>query len=217
GASVFDFIGLQYISAGLERLIIFTYPTLTLLIGVLFMGKAIRAREIGALLLSYAGIGLAFMHDLQFGSDTRLVLIGALFVFASSISYALYLSGSAPMIQRLGAARFTALAVLASTISTLLHFLLTQPVAALNQPVPVYAYAAAMSLFSTILPVFMLAAAIRHIGSTTAALIGTLGPVLTVVFSWWLLDEPISLAQMAGTTLVLGGVLLVSARSISRE
>ena len=217
GASVFDFIGLQYISAGLERLIIFTYPTLTLLIGVLFMGKAIRGREIGALLLSYAGIGLAFMHDLQFGGDTRLVLIGAFFVFASSISYALYLSGSAPMIQRLGAARFTALAVLASTISTLLHFLLTQPVAALNQPVPVYAYAAAMSLFSTILPVFMLAAAIRHIGSTTAALIGTLGPVLTVVFSWWLLDEPISLAQMAGTALVLGGVLLVSSKSVPRE
>ena len=121
------------------------------------------------------------------------------------------------MIQRLGAARFTALAVLASTISTLLHFLFTQPISALQQPVPVYAYAAAMSLFSTILPVFMLAAAIRHIGSTTAALIGTLGPVLTVVFSWWLLDEPISLAQMAGTTLVLGGVLLVSAKSVARE
>ena len=217
GASVFDFIGLQYISAGLERLIIFTYPTLTLLIGVLFMGKAIRAREVGALLLSYAGIGLAFAHDLQFGSDTRLVLIGALFVFASSISYALYLSGSAPMIQRLGAARFTALAVLASTISTLLHFLLTQPISSLQQPVPVYAYAAAMSLFSTILPVFMLAAAIHHIGSTTAALIGTLGPVLTVVFSWWLLDEPISLAQMAGTALVLGGVLLVSSKGVARE
>ena len=121
------------------------------------------------------------------------------------------------MIQRLGAARFTALAVLASRVSTLLHFLLTQPVSALLQPVPVYAYAAAMSLFSTILPVFMLAAAIRHIGSTTAALIGTLGPVLTVVFSWSLLGEPISLAQMAGTAFVLGGVLLVSSKSVARE
>ena len=210
GASIFDFIGLQYISAGLERLILFTYPTLTLLIGVLFMGKAIRLREVGALLLSYAGIGLAFVHDLQFGGNSRLVIIGGLFVFASSLSYALYLSGSAPMIHRLGAARFTALAALASTVSTLLHFQLTQPVSALSQPTAVYAYAVAMALFSTVLPVFMLSAAIRYIGSTTAALIGTLGPVLTIVFSWWLLGEPISLAQMAGTGLVLAGVLLVS-------
>lgn len=210
GASVFDFIGLQYISAGLERLIVFTYPTLTLLIGVLFMHKAIRRREIVALLLSYAGIGLAFVHDLQFAGSTRLVLIGGLFVFASSLSYALYLSGSAPMIQRLGAARFTALAIIASTLSTLFHFLIAQPVSALIQPTPVYAYAAAMALFSTVLPVFMLSAAICRIGSTTTALIGSLGPVLTIAFSWSLLGEPVSLAQLAGTGLVLGGVLVVS-------
>jgi drug/metabolite transporter (DMT)-like permease len=210
GASIFDFIGLQYISAGLERLILFTYPTLTLLIGVLFMGRPIKRREVGALLLSYAGIGLAFVHDLEFGSDAGAVLVGGLFVFASSLTYALYLSGSAPMIQRLGAARFTALTMIVSTLATQIHFLVAQPLAAFRQPWSIYGYGLAMAAFSTVLPVFMLSAAIRRIGPSTTVLIGTLGPVLTIVFSWWLLGEPLSLAQMAGTGLVLAGVFLVS-------
>ncbi len=212
GASIFDFIGLQYITAGLERLILFTYPTLTVMIGVLFMGKTLSRRELGALLLSYAGIGLAFAHDLQVTGDTAKVLLGASFVFASSLSYAAYLTGSGPMIRRLGAARFSALATIVSTLATLLHFFVAQPFSALIQPFPVYAYGAGMALFSTVFPVFMLSAAIHHIGSSKTALIGTLGPVLTIVFSWWLLGEPLSLAQLAGVGLVLAGVFLVSRR-----
>lgn len=212
GASILDFIGLRYITAGLERLILFTYPTLTVMIGVLFMGKALSRREVGALLLSYAGIALAFFHDLEFSGETTAVLIGVAFVFASSLSYAFYLSGSASMIRRLGSARFTALAMLVSTAATLLHFIATQPLSALHQPLPIYAYAVGMALFSTVLPVFWQSAAIRHIGPEKSVLIGTLGPVLTIFFGWWLLGEPLSLAQMAGAGLVLTGVLLVSRR-----
>lgn len=215
GASLLDFIGLRYITAGLERLILFTYPTLTVMIGVLFMGKALSRREIGALLLSYVGIALAFFHDLEFGGfagETRTVLLGVAFVFASSLSYAFYLAGSASMIQRLGSARFAALATIISTLATLLHFAAAQPLAALVQPLPVYAYAAGMALFSTVLPVLWQAAAIRRIGPSKSVLIGTLGPVLTIFFGWWLLGEPLSLAQMAGAGLVLTGVLLVSRR-----
>lgn len=212
GASILDFVGLRYITAGLERLILFTYPTLTVMIGVLFMGKKLSRREVAALVLSYAGIGLAFAHDLEFVGETRVVLIGAAFVFASSLSYAFYLAGSAPMIQRLGAARFTALAMLVSTGATQLHFFATQPLAALVQPLSVYFYGAAMALFSTVLPVFMQSAAIRRIGSARAVLVGTIGPMLTIFFGWWLLSEPISLAQIAGAGLVLIGVLLVSGR-----
>lgn len=210
GASILDFIGLQYISAGLERLILFTYPTLTVLIGVVFMGKSLSGREMGALLLSYAGIGLAFAHDLHVAGDMRAVVIGAAFVFASSLSYAFYLSGSAAMIERLGSTRFTALAMLVSTTATQLHFVATQPFSALIQPLPVYLYGAAMAVFATVLPVFWQSAAIRRIGSSRAVLIGTLGPVLTIFFGWWVLDEPVSLAQLAGAGLVLAGVLLVS-------
>ncbi|MBV7454925.1 DMT family transporter [Acidovorax sp. sif1233] len=212
GASILDFIGLQYITASLERLILFTYPTLTILIGVLFTGKRASRREMGALLLSYAGIGLAFAHDLHIAGDTHAVLIGAGFVFGSAVSYAFYQAGSEPAIRRLGAARFTALAMLVSTVATLAHFIVSQPAGSLVQPAPVYLHALGMAIFSTVLPVFMTSAAIRRIGAAQTALVGTLGPILTIFFGCWLLDEPLSWPQMAGAALVLAGVLLISKR-----
>lgn len=213
GASILDFVGLQYISAALERLILFVYPTLTVLIGVLFMGKRLEKRQVGALLLSYAGIGLAFAHDLQVAGDIHAVLLGAAFVFGSALSYALYSAGTEIAVHRLGALRFAALGILVSTVATQLHFVLSQPFSALIQPVPVYVYSAAMALFSTVLPVFWQAAAIRHIGSARAVLIGTVGPILTIFFGWLLLSEPVSGPQLLGAALVVAGVLLVSRRS----
>jgi len=212
GASILDFLGLKYISAGLERLILFTYPTLTLLFGVVLHGHSVSRREAVALALCYAGIAAAFAHDLQLTGGSSAVWIGGGFVFASSVSYALYLSGSAGMIARLGAARFTALAMLVSTAATGGHFLATQPLTALVQPWPVYAFGAGMGLFSTVLPVFAQSGAIRRIGSGQAALVGMVGPLLTIVFAWLLLDEGFSVAQMAGVALVVAGVAAVSRR-----
>lgn len=209
GASILDFMGLAYISAGLERLILFTYPTLTVLIGVLFQGKTFTRREAAAVALCYAGIGFAFMHDLGLG-DARSVLTGGLLVFASSISYALYLAGSAPMIARLGAMRFSALATLASAAATLLHFVATHPLAAFAQPLPVYGWGLAMAAFSTVIPVFAQSAAIRHLGAGRASLFGMIGPMLTIGFGSWLLDEGISGAQLIGAALVVIGILIVS-------
>lgn len=212
GASIFDFIGLRYITAGLERLILFTYPTLVVLIGVLFLGQSIGRREWMALALCYLGIAAAFAHDLGVSLDIASVWIGGGFVFASSLSYALYLSGSARMIIRLGAARFTALAMLVSTAATFGHFFATQPLAALVQPLPIYGYGLAMAIFSTVIPVFAQSAAIRRIGSSRAALIGMLGPLLTIALGAWLLGESISVWQMAGAALVIAGVALVGRR-----
>ena len=211
GASILDFLGLQYISAGLERLILFTYPTLTILIGVLFQGKAFTRREAIAIALCYTGIGFAFMHDLNLG-DTRSVLIGGALVFASSVSYAFYLSGSGPMIARLGAMRFAALAMLFSSAVTLIHFLGVQPLTAFIQPLPVYGWALAMALFATVIPVFALSAAIRRIGAGPASLFGMVGPILTIGFGWWLLGEPISIEQTIGAIFVVLGILIVSRR-----
>lgn len=211
GASILDFWGLEYISAGLERLILFTYPTLTILIGVLFQGKAFTRREAIAIALCYTGIGFAFMHDLNLG-DTRSVLIGGALVFASSVSYAFYLSGSGPMIARLGAMRFAALAMLFSSAVTLIHFLGVQPLTAFIQPLPVYGWALAMALFATVIPVFALSAAIRRIGAGPASLFGMVGPILTIGFGWWLLGEPISIEQTIGAIFVVLGILIVSRR-----
>ena len=216
GASILDFIGLQYISAALERLILFIYPTLTVLIGVLFMGKALEKRQVAALALSYAGIGLAFAHDLQMTDDMHAVLLGGAFIFGSALSYALYSAGAEVAIRRLGTLRFAALAIIVSTFATQLHFVLTQPFTALAQPLEVYAYAAAMALFSTVLPVFWQSAAVQRIGAARTVLIGTLGPMLTIFFAWLLLTEPVSIAQLLGAGLVLAGVLLVSRRQPPR-
>ncbi|MDD5175393.1 MAG: DMT family transporter [Sterolibacterium sp.] len=213
GASIFDFIGLRYITAGLERLILFTYPTLTVLLGALFLGKRIERRELAALAMCYAGIGAAFAHDLRLDSDTAAVWVGATLIFASSLTYALYLIYSGEMIARLGSARFTALVMLVATAVTLAHFLMTQPLSALVQPWQIYALGLAMAVFSTVLPVFALTAAIRRIGTNRTALIGTVGPLLTIGFAWWLLGESISAAQITGATLVVAGLLLVSRRN----
>ncbi len=213
GASILDFIGLQYISAGLERLILFTYPTVTLLIGAVMYRQAITRRQIGAMALCYAGIAAAFGHDLQLAGDMTPVLIGASFVFASGVCYALYLSGSAGMIARIGTARFTALALLVSTGLTFLQFLIQHPVETLTgYPLPVYGYALGMALLSTAMPVFAQSAAIRRIGSGESAMVSMIGPLLTIGFAAILLDEGFSLSQLIGVVLVLGGIASLSRR-----
>ncbi|MCY1454720.1 EamA-like transporter family protein [compost metagenome] len=109
--------------------------------------------------------------------------------------------------------RFAALGIIVSTLATQFHFVLSQPLSALNQPAPVYLYGAGMALFSTVLPVFWQSAAVQRIGAARTVLIGTLGPILTIFFAWLLLAEPVSLAQLAGAGLVLAGVLLVARRA----
>ena len=132
--------------------------------------------------------------------------------FASSVSYAFYLSGSGPMIARLGAMRFAALAMLFSSAVTLIHFLAVQPLTAFIQPLPVYGWSLAMALFATVIPVFALSAAIRRIGAGQASLFGMVGPILTIGFGWWLLDEPASVEQSIGAIFVVVGILIVSRR-----
>lgn len=212
GASMLDFYGLQYISAGLERLVLFTYPTLTLLIGWIAHGRRISRRETVASLLCYGGIALAVVHDIEVSGDGTLIALGCALVFGSSLSFAVYLTGAAAPIRKLGATRFSALATLVSTVAVMLHFVAVRPFDALAQPAPVLWLAVAMALFSTVLPVFLQSAAIRRMGAQTAALVGSTGPVITVFLAWWMLAEPVSALQIAGTALVIGGVMWVGKR-----
>lgn len=213
GASIFDFIGLKYISAGLERLILFTYPTLTVVASAVLHRKPLSARVLKALVLTYAGIGLAFAHDMQSFGDAEKVWIGGGFVFASAVCYAGYLLGSGPLIVKLGSSRFTAWAMLVSTVATFSHYAATEPLdTLLYQPLPVYGWAFAMAIFSTVLPVFMQSAAIRRMGAGKAAVLGTVGPVLTIFLGWSILGEPGSVWQLIGAALVLAGVWQIGKR-----
>jgi drug/metabolite transporter (DMT)-like permease len=210
-SSLLDFSGLSYISAGLERLVLFLYPTMVVILSAVLYRRAVQRHEWLALALSYSGIALVFLHDV--GTMQKGIVVGTLFVFGSTLTYSLYLIGTGHVIARVGAVRFTAYAMLVASTATLIQFGLSHPLAAIRQPVQVYELSLAMALFSTVLPVFMLSAGIRLIGSGRASLIGSVGPVSTLFMAAWFLNEPVSAMQMAGSALVLAGVLAVSARA----
>lgn len=211
-SSFLDFLGLEYISAGLERLILFLYPTMTVILTALVYKRAIGRNVIAAMLLSYAGIALVFLHDVgvkQGGS----VVLGATLVFLSTLSYSTYLVGAGHAIARMGTARFTAYAMVVASAASLLQFFVTHPMSALDLPVRVYELSIAMAIFSTVMPVFLLSYAIRRIGSGNASLIGSIGPVSTIYMAYVILDESITLLKIAGSSLVLIGVLIISVNS----
>ena len=213
-ASYLDFLGLQYISAALERLILFAYPTLVVLFSALFLGKPITRRALACIALCYAGIALAVAHDLNIAGSARDVWIGGGLVFGSAVSYALYLMGNGQAVVRLGAARVTAWASAIACVLCLGHFAATRPLGLLLvQPAPVMGLAVAMALFSTVLPVWMVSEAIRRLGAGPVSLIGTLGPVVTLFLGWLILAEPIGVYQIFGGALVVAGVVLVGRKS----
>ncbi len=213
-SSFLDFLGLQYISARLERLILFLYPTMTVLISAVLYKRAIGRTVIAALALCYAGISLVFMHDV--GAKEGGIVLGSALVFASTLSYAIYLVGAGHAIARIGTLRFTAYASLVASAACVLQFLVMRPLSALDLSMRVYELSIAMAVFSTVLPVFLLSFAIRRIGSGSASLIGSVGPVSTIFLAYVILGESLSLLQIAGSALVLAGVLVISLNS-SRE
>jgi drug/metabolite transporter (DMT)-like permease len=210
-SSFLDFLGLQYISAGLERLILFLYPTMVVILSALLYKRAIDRKVVVAMALSYAGIVLVFLHDT--GMRQEGILLGGSLVFASTLSYSVYLVGAGHAIRRIGSTRFTAYAMVVASTASLLQFVAMRPMAALDLPLRVYELAIGMAVFSTVLPVFLLSYAIRRIGSGNASLIGSIGPVSTIGMAYVFLHEQVSLLQIAGSMLVLAGVLTISANS----
>jgi drug/metabolite transporter (DMT)-like permease len=212
-SSILDFWGLHYISAGLERLILFLYPTVVVVLSVVMFKQVISKRALAAMAISYIGIGIAFVHDIRVTGDPHGTLIGGSLVFLCMITYAIYLVGNGQLVGRIGAIRLAAWASIIAAICCLLHFLVTHPVAsAFELPWQVYAYALAMAGLSTVLPIFLTAKAIQLIGASKVSIVGSIGPVATIFFGWLFLDESISLPQMIGAAFVLGGVMLVSSR-----
>ncbi|HYA46661.1 MAG TPA: DMT family transporter [Burkholderiales bacterium] len=210
-ASFVDFLGLQYISAGLGRLILFLYPTLVVALSFAFLRKRPSAREIAALAISYAGLALVLSNAA--GGAGSNVPLGAALVFASAVGYAIYLVAGSQVVQRVGSIRFTAYATSVASFFCIAQFFLLRPLAALDLPLEVYGLALAMAVFSTVLPVFLTAEALRRIGANNVAMLGALGPVSTIFFGWMGLDETLAPVQWAGAALVLAGVTLVTLRS----
>jgi drug/metabolite transporter (DMT)-like permease len=209
-ASFLDFLGLQYVGAGIGRLISFLYPTMVVLLSLLFLKKRPAPREIAALVISYAGIALVVADQISGTPGDRLFVFGVLLCLANALAYAVYLVAGGELTRRIGSMRFTAYTMIAATVPAIVQFVAIEPFEALRLPGQVWGYVLVMVVFATIVPVFLAAEALKRIGANQFALLGGVSPVVTVFAAAAGLEEPVTLLQVAGSILVISGVLLVS-------
>ncbi|HET7668836.1 MAG TPA: DMT family transporter [Burkholderiales bacterium] len=209
-ASFLDFLGLQYVGAGLARLILFLYPTLVLLITFLFLHRRPTRRQVTALVITYAGVALVVSSQAQGGVQGQLFMLGVLLVFASALFYAIYLVAGGELVKRVGSMRFTAYSMMVATLPAVVQFFVLEPASALELPSAIWVYVLIMATVSTVLPLFLQAEALRRIGATNFGLIGALGPVSAALMGAVGLEEPLTWIQAVGGVLVIIGVLLVS-------
>ena len=208
-ASVLDFLGLQYISASLERLILYLSPALVLLLAWALLGQRAQARQWLAMIVAYAGLLLVFGHELQRGGSQ--VWLGAGLVLASTLSYALYLVYSAAVLKRIGALRVTGWASSVACGLCLAQFAALRPWASLfDWPAQVSRLSLLNGTVCTVLPVWLVMRAIEAIGPARTAQYGMVGPVSTLLLGVWLLDEPFTAWVAAGSLCVLAGVTLLA-------
>jgi drug/metabolite transporter (DMT)-like permease len=207
-ASFLDFLGLQHISASLERLILYLNPTLVLVLGALLLGKKISPKQWAAMALSYAGVLVVFSQELRF--EGTAVALGSALVFASALSYAVYLLYSGEMVKSIGAMRLVGLATTVACVLCIAQFLVLRPLSAAAVPVEVLWLSVLNAALCTAAPVLMVMMAIERIGSSLAAQAGMIGPMSTIALGAVFLGEPFTWRIALGTVLVLAGVAWVS-------
>lgn len=207
-SSLFDFIGLQYISAGLERLILFLYPSFAVLINTFFFKQKITRIQVAALALTYVGIVIAYLGEMKFESGNPNFLLGSMLIFLCAITYSIYIAGSGRIIPLIGGTKFTAYAMLASTTGIFIHYLLRGDYSKLNGGSDFWMYGIMLALLATVIPSFMISNGMKRIGSNNVAIISSIGPVSTIVQAHFILGERIIAAQIFGTALVITGILL---------
>ena len=210
-ASYFDFEGLQYIKAGLERIVLFVYPTLVLIISRLFLKTKISRIQIFAIFLTYLRVLTAFSGELDLSSENLYLGVGL--IFMSALTYAMYLVGSGWLIPKFGVVRFTSYAMIISTICVLLHYIFTHEIDLLGYPQEVYFLGIGMAILSTIIPSFMVSKSIELIGSSNFSIIASIGPISTILLAYIVLGEQLNASQLIGTIIVIVGVSLVSRKA----
>jgi drug/metabolite transporter (DMT)-like permease len=207
-ASYLDFMGLQYISAGLERVILYLNPTLVLLISALALRRKVGRQELIALAITYLGVFVVFAHDVRLEGAN--VALGSALVFLSAVSYAVYLVMSGEMVRRIGPMRLTAWASIVASIACIAQSLALDAGALLSQPAPVWWLSALNGTLCTVFPVFLIMFAIDRIGPAAAAQTGMIGPVSTILLAAWILGDPVTGMQAIGTAIVLAGIFYLT-------
>lgn len=214
-SSLFDFIGLQYVSASIERIILFIYPTLAVLLNLVLFKVAISKRQWLAIFITYIGIGLAYWGEWNQIPDTQSFVFGTWMILLCAITYAFYLVGSGKLIPKIGAPQFTSLSMLAASLGIFIHYLVVHAndvTSVIQLPIlhsSSLLYVIALALIATVIPSFLISGGMKRIGSNDLAIITSIGPVSTLFQARWILGEPFSWEQIMGTLLVIVGVLLV--------
>lgn len=206
-SAYFDMQGLNYISAQLERLMLYTYPIMTAVLGWLLFKEAITPRIVLALILTYSGVLLLYAFEAKLGGSN--VGLGVVLVTISALIFAVYLVYSKRVLNRVDSMLFTSIAMLSATACVFIHFLFTHPLSALWVNATAWFYAVLLGFFSTVLPSFMLTEAVARIGAARASIMGTAGPIITIVLAVIFLGEPFGWAHLVGMLFVLTGVSLL--------
>lgn len=216
-SSYFDFVGLQYVSAGLERLILFLYPTFAVIINSILFKQKINNVQKLALALTYAGIGIAYFGELKIDTLNPHFYWGSFLIFVCAITYSFYLVGSGRMVPVLGVTKFTAYAMLAATAGVFIHFLFRNHTTGRLFDPSLLGYAILLALIATVIPSFMLSYGMKKIGANNAAIITSIGPVSTILQAHFILGDRIFSEQVIGTMLVIAGVLMIGWKSMERS
>lgn len=208
-ASVLDLTGLEYVTAQLERLMLYAYPSLVILLGAAFFGIPISRRVIPPLVVTYLGLAIMYGHDLDMappGSSAADISTGTLLILGSALCYALYILFSKRGVAELGSLLFTCIAMGSATLAALLHYTLTHGLVLPEMDVQRWGGTFVLTVFATVLPSFLVSEAIRRIGPAKTSVTGTVGPVATTLMAVFFLGEPLGWTGVAGMALVLFGV-----------
>jgi drug/metabolite transporter (DMT)-like permease len=209
-SSLFDFIGLQYVSAGLERLILFVYPTLAVLINKWFFKTPFKKKQRWALLITYMGIVIACYSEIKMLQVKDGFYFGCGMILLCAITFAIYLVGTGRLVKQAGVIRYTSTAMLAATAGIVVHYLVLKGWKPIPMKQGLVGYSIALALLATVIPSLLISSGMKRIGSNQVSIITSIGPVSTILQAHWFLGEPITGWQIFGTILVIVGVLLIS-------
>ncbi len=206
-ASFLDFLGLQYVTASLERLIVYLTPTLVLVLGWVLYRKPFTRPQLVGMGIGYAGALLVFGQEVRLEGSN--VALGALLVFLSAVSYAIYLVYSGQLVKRLGSLRLVGLATTVACLLCIVQFLLLRPVSVALSVAPEVVWLSLLNAAAcTAVPVLLVMMAIERVGAAVTSQLGMVGPVSTILLGVWLLGEPFTAWVAAGTVLVIAGIFV---------
>ena len=208
-SSLLDFLGLQYVSAGIERLILFVYPTFVVLMSSVIFKEKIKKQQYIALLLTYAGLVLAYVGEVDIVDPDPNFYLGTGLILLCALTFATYIVGSGRVIPVIGAAKFNSYAMSFAGIGVLTHFFITSDLSLWNFTPLVYLYASLMAIIATVVPSYLVSESIKRLGADNTAIVASIGPVSTIIQAYIFLNEPIFALQIAGTVLILAGVLMI--------